>query len=238
MKVSRPLRLVLAGMALAVTASAEAGLHDNSNLVFTPSNASGGASQSTAAAVDLGSISGNLYSNDSLGMTYEFPKGWFVDRAWIDVQNKPVDPGPRPTDPDEAAKYDAMVAMRKDTHALLAVSEKPVDAAKGSGARIQLSVSPVFENKSGAEILNGMKSAYAPMRLVQIAVDPMDVTFGGQAFSRMDMRFLDLILRGGAGFQSAIIGVRNGRYLQFVILANSPEQLDFLVHSLDSLRFK
>ena len=223
MKVSRKLTMIVTGFPLAVIALVPASARQNSN---------------AASAFDLGSISGNVYTNNSVGMTYEFPKGWFVDRAGIDAQNKPQDLGPRPTDPQEAEKYDSMVAMKKGTHALLAVSEHGGDTASDSGPRIQLSVSPVFENRSGAEILKGMKAAYSNMRLIQIVDDPVDYTFGDQTFSRMDMRLLDVILHGDAGFQSAVIGTRSGQYLQFLILANTPEQLDSLVHSLDSLRFK
>jgi len=200
--------------------------------------ASANSPQTAQTPADLGSISGNVYTNNSVGMTYEFPKGWFVDHAWIDAQNKPVDLGTRPTDPQEAARYDSMVAMKKGTHALLAVSEHGGDTASDRGPRIQLSVSPVFENRSGADVLRGMKAAYSNMRLIQIVDDPADYTFGGQTFSRMDMRLLDVILHGDAGFQSAVIGTRNEQYLQFLVLANTPEQLDSLVHSLDSLRFK
>ncbi|HXX19769.1 MAG TPA: hypothetical protein VEJ46_10230 [Candidatus Acidoferrum sp.] len=227
-------------MLLFIAVAAHGAPRHNQNAASAPDarTASASSPQTAQPPADLGSVSGNLYTNDSLGMAYEFPKGWFVDRAWIEAQNKPVDSGPRPTDPDEAAKYDSMVAMKQGTHALLAVSERGGDTASDSGPRIQLSVSPVFDNKTGGDILTGMKSVYGHMRLIQIEDDPADVTFGGQIFSRMDMRLLDVILRGGAGFQSAIIGVRNGRYLQFLILANSQEQLDSLVHSLDSLRFK
>jgi len=226
--------LAIAAVALTVAASAY-GSHQNQNRAPAATNVP---AQTSDPSPDLGSIAGNVYSNDSIGMTYEFPKGWFVDRAWIDAQNKPVDLGPRPADPDQAAKYDSMAAMKKGTHALLAVSEHGGDTASDTGPRIQLSVSPVFENRAGADILDGMKAAYDHMRLIQIVDDPADYTFGGLTFSRMDLRLLDVILRGGAGFQSAIIGTRNGQYLQFLILANTPEQLDSLVHSLDSLRFK
>jgi len=229
--------LTIAAVALAVAVSAS-GSYQNQNAAPAAPAASDKPSRPADPSVDLGSIADNVYTNNSLGMTYEFPKGWLVDRAWIEAQNKPQDLGPRPTDPEEQAKYDSMVAMRKGTYALLAVSEHGGDTASDTGPRIQLSVSPVFENKSGADILNGMKSMYGRMRLVQIVDDPADYTFGGVTFSRMDLRLLDVILRGGAGFQSAIIGVRNGQYLQFVVLANTPEQLDSLVHSLDSLRFK
>ena len=229
--------LTIAAVALAVAVSAS-GSYQNQNAAPAAPAASDKPSRPADPSVDLGSIADNVYTNNSIGMTYEFPKGWLVDRAWIEAQNKPQDLGPRPTDPEEQAKYDSMVAMRKGTYALLAVSEHGGDTASDTGPRIQLSISPVFENKSGADILNGMKSMYGRMRLVQIVDDPADYTFGGVTFSRMDLRLLDVILRGGAGFQSAIIGVRNGQYLQFVVLANTPEQLDSLVHSLDSLRFK
>ena len=229
--------LTIAAVALAVAVSAS-GSYQNQNAAPAAPAASDKPSRPADPSVDLGSIADNVYTNNSIGMTYEFPKGWLVDRAWIEAQNKPQDLGPRPTDPEEQAKYDSMVAMRKGTYALLAVSEHGGDTASDTGPRIQLSISPVFENKSGADILNGMKSMYGRMRLVQIVDDPADFTFGGLTFSRMDLRLLDVILRGGAGFQSAIIGVRNGQYLQFVVLANTPEQLDSLVHSLDSLRFK
>jgi len=91
MKVSRKLTVAVAGIALTVIGSSQARPRQNSN---------------AASAFDLGSISGNVYTNNSVGMTYEFPKGWFVDRAWIDAQNKPQDLGPRPADPQEAEKYD------------------------------------------------------------------------------------------------------------------------------------
>lgn len=229
--------LTIAAVALAVAVSAS-GSYQNQNAAPAAPAASDKPSRPADPSVDLGSIADNVYTNNSIGVTYEFPKGWLVDRAWIEAQNKPQDLGPRPTDPEQQAKYDSMVAMRKGTYALLAVSEHGGDTASDTGPRIQLSISPVFENKSGADILNGMKSMYGRMRLVQIVDDPADYTFGGLTFSRMDLRLLDVILRGGAGFQSAIIGVRNGQYLQFVVLANTPEQLDSLVHSLDSLRFK
>jgi len=229
--------LTIAAVALAVAVSAS-GSYQNQNAAPAAPAASDKPSRPADPSADLGSIADNVYTNNSLGMTYEFPKGWLVDRAWIEAQNKPQDLGPRPTDPEEQAKYDSMVAMRKGTYALLAVSEHGGDTASDTGPRIQLSISPVFENKSGADILNGMKSMYGRMRLVQIVDDPADYTFGGVTFSRMDLRLLDVILRGGAGFQSAIIGVRNGQCLQFVVLTNTPEQLDSLVHSLDSLRFK
>ncbi|HXX43451.1 MAG TPA: hypothetical protein VEJ38_01890 [Candidatus Acidoferrales bacterium] len=219
---------------MTVAASAY-GSHQNPNPAPVASDKP---AQTSDPSPDLGSIAGNVYTNDSIGMTYEFPKGWFVDRGWIETQNKPVDLGPRPTDPDQAAKYDSMVAMKQGTHALLAVSEHGGDTASDTGPRIQLSVSPVFDNRAGADILSGMKAAYDHMRLIQIVEDPADHTFGGLTFSRMDLRLLDVILKGGAGFQSAIIGTRNRQYLQFLILANSPEQLDSLVHSLDSLRFR
>jgi len=226
--------LAIAAIALGVAASVCAS-HQNR----TPAPAaSDKPAQTSDPSPDLGSIAGNVYTNDSLGMVYEFPKSWFVDHSWMDMQNKPQDVGPRPTDPDQVAKYDSMVAMKKGTHALLAVSQRPPDAAKESGPRIQFTVSPALDNTNGDDILNGMKSMYGRMRLVQVVGDPEDYTFGGQAFSRLDMRLLDVILRGGAGFQSAVIGVRSRQYLQFLILANSQEQLDSLVHSLDSLRFK
>jgi len=226
--------LAIAAVALGVAASAYAS-HQNQNPARAASDKP---AQTSDPSPDLGSIAGNVYSNDSLGMAYEFPKDWFVDRSWMDTQNRPQDLGPRPTDPVEAAKYDSMVAMRKGTHALLAVSERPPDATKESGPRIQFTVSPALDNTTGDDILNGMKSMYGRMRLVQVVGDPEDFTFGGQSFSRLDLRLLDVILRGGAGFQSAVIGVRSRQYLQFLILANSQEQLDSLVHSLDSLRFK
>lgn len=231
--------LAVATAALALVAVAAHGApRQNTNAAPAAPTAPANQSQTAQPSADLGSISGNVYTNDSLGMAYGFPKGWFVDHAWMDMANRPQDPGPRPADPAEQAKYDATVAAMQSTHALLAVSEHTADTPGGGGPRIQLSVSPVFENKTGADILNGMKSMYGHMRLIQIVDDPADYTFGGQTFSRMDMRLLDVILRGGAGFQSAIIGVRDGQYLQFLILASTPEQLDSLVHSLDSLRFK
>lgn len=222
-----------AAIVLAVLASAK-GVIPNQNAAL-PSGSSNTGSQISA---DLGSISGNVYTNDSLGMTYEFPKGWFVDRAWMNAQNKPAELGTRPTNPDDAVKYDSMVAIRRATHPLLAVSEKGPETDQSTSPRIQLTVSPALDSRTGLDILNGMKSAYANVRLVQIVGDPQNYTFGGVTFARMDMRLLDVILRGGAGFQSAIIGVRNRQYLQFLILANTQEQLDGIVHSLDSLRFK
>ena len=153
MHTPQKLILVMAAMVLAVTASASSS-RQNQNAAPASSAASSSQSPSPATSAKLGSIAGNVYTNDSLGMTYEFPKGWFVDQAWMDMANRPQDPGPRPTDPEEQAKYDSMVAMMKGTHALISVSEQSAASPKVSGPRIQLTVSPVFENRSGADILN------------------------------------------------------------------------------------
>lgn len=172
--------LAVATAALALVAVAAHGApRQNTNAAPAAPTAPANQSQTAQPSADLGSISGNVYTNDSLGMAYEFPKGWFVDHAWMDMANRPQDPGPRPADPAEQAKYDATVAAMQSTHALLAVSEHTADTPGGGGPRIQLSVSPVFENKTGADILNGMKSMYGHMRLIQIVDDPADYTFGG-----------------------------------------------------------
>lgn len=51
------------------------------------SQAKGEASQSGAAELSVGSVTGNKYTNDSVGLTYVFPQGWSVDAAAMAAAN-------------------------------------------------------------------------------------------------------------------------------------------------------
>lgn len=191
----------------------------------------------------------NVYNNDFYGLRYEFPKGWFVDKTVMenDVnQKKQHARRPDPKDPTYGVWLDIQC-----NHLLLEVSR---DSEKIPGAgglvgipHIVLEVSDVVfpkNIKSGKERLNSRKETLNETS--QIVREPADYLFDGQLFSRMDLTEALLPLTDRAGkvlspgrivYKAEIVGVRNGYWIEFDLAAGSPQDLEDLFQTLNSLKF-
>jgi len=193
------------------------------------------------AKPDLGSVSDNVYTNDSLGLTYQFPKAWYVDKKEMDKLNQESEaPSVR-----NNAGASASTPNSKN-YTLLMVSQRPEEtscdecsSARVRGPRILL-YSGVLLPSSGDQtpgaLLDRIKPLLSHSPSVQIVREPEDCLFGGHAFSRMDTKW-DLP-GGGVTYSGDAVTFLRGFVIQFTIFADSPEQLEKLFRSLNSLQFK
>jgi hypothetical protein len=190
----------------------------------------------------------NVYSNDFYGLRFEFPKGWFVDKAVMEHdanQKKQHASRPDPKDPTYGVWLDIQC-----NHLLLAVSRDPEIPGAGRPVgvpHIVLEVSDVVfprDIKSAKEWLNSRRESLAETS--EVVREPADYLFDGQLFSRMDVReaLLPLTDRtgkvlspGGIVYIAEIVGVRNGYWIEFDLTASSPEDLEDLFQTLNSLHF-
>jgi hypothetical protein len=196
-------------------------------------------------------IEENVYNNDFYGLRYEFPKGWFIDKALMENdanQKKQHASRPDPKDPMYGVWLDIQCG-----HLLLAVSRDDWKTTGGEDrgmgiTHILLNVSDVvFRHNitTAKDLLNSRKESLRETS--QVVREPADYVFDGQLFSRMDLKETALPVMerggkirspGGTVYEAEIIGVRNGYWIEFDFAADSLQELEELFQTLDSLQFK
>jgi hypothetical protein len=90
--------------------------------------------------------------------------------------------------------------------------------------------------KLGADVLEKIKPVLAKQPNAEIVRNPTDYDFGGETFSRMDVKWA--LPKGGVSYSGDAVTIRRGYLIQFTIFADSLEQLDVLYQTLNSLQFK
>ncbi len=194
----------------------------------------GQVSQPAAAQPALGSVTGNEYSNESIGMTYVFPKGWFVDTAMMAATNESVK--------TYVASHDQSGRFKDyqgSTWLMVSKSPERVDCDSCSsmhisGPSIILSGSamdPSDEHKTGADIQNAIKSRLEGRGGFYVVRGPTEFFVGGQSFSRMDMT-------NGLLYHGDAIAIRNHVRVEFQFVAETAEQLEDFYKTLNTLQFK
>ncbi len=185
---------------------------------------------------DLGSISGNVYTDDFFGITYTFPEGWSVDTTVMDQENAST----RRFLSNQNNGNEADPAVRNETYQLLMVSKFPEEIRCGKcssvrvhGPSIRLSAGRITtpdKYQTPADLQNWVKSHFSDKGYFSVVREPSNVSFGGQVFSRMDVR--------DASFRGDAMAFRNGYWIEFQITADNAEELDAMFQTLNSLRFK
>jgi hypothetical protein len=192
------------------------------------------ASQSTVMPPPVDSVTGNEYVNNSIGMTYVFPKGWFIDTAAMASAKDSVKKFVATHDQNGRAKD-------YENSGLLMVSKSPEKVAcdgcssvSTSGPSIILSVSsvePSDEQKTGADIQNTIKGIYGGRGGLRAVRGPEEFFVAGQSFSRIDMT-------NGFAYKGDAIAIRNHIRIEFQFVAGNSEQLEDLYKTLHTLKFK
>ena len=194
----------------------------------------GQVSQPAAAQPALGSVTGNEYSNESIGMTYVFPKGWFVDTATMAATNESVK--------KYVASHDQSGRFKDyqgSTWLMVSKSPERVDCDSCSsihisGPSITLSGSAMDssdEHKTGADIQNAIKGRLEDRGGFHVVRGPTEFLVSGQSFSRMDMT-------NGPLYHGDAIAIRNHVRVEFQFVAETAEQLEDLYKTLNTLEFK
>jgi hypothetical protein len=131
---------------------------------------------------ESGVISGNVYTNGVLGLSYEFPKAWGVDKAAMDYENAPAN-GPEPKDPRMKEIFDQVNASQ----VLLEVAKQPSDTARHADPPIiRLMADPIRAKSPTLEELTAFikQQQHGTSRVVGEA---QECSFGGQTFRRVDV---------------------------------------------------
>jgi hypothetical protein len=186
--------------------------------------------ENTHAKPDLGSVSGNVYTNVFFGMRYEFPEGWHVDEVATNQANADAK---KLVDRQRAAGAGGAV---QENYQLLEVSKGVPDGPRVGNPRIVISISNVTPtSQSGRDVFNGAKETINSMSGAQIVRDPFDCTYGGHAFTRMDQKLtLDYVLEG---YEGDAITVLKGYLVNFQVFADTQNELDEPFKTLNSLQF-
>jgi hypothetical protein len=183
---------------------------------------------------DLGSVSGNVYTNDSFGITYTFPQGWVVDKTTLSHQTTSEEKF-------HASQSQTDGSALHGSYTLLMVSKLPEEiihckdcsSTRVHNPRIILSVSLVpasDEAQTASDIQNRIKQMFDGKgnRFVN---GPTPCSFNGQTFSRMDAAT-------GVAYSGDAITIRNHDQIEFSFFADTPEQLEDLYATLNTLHLK
>jgi hypothetical protein len=181
-----------------------------------------------------GSISGNVYTNESFGITYVFPQGWFVDKKITDEMNSNANKF-------RESQSEGDQSVFKPSYTLLRVSDGPQQAPcqncpprPKDSSTITLSVAPMAASgadQTAYDMQNGFKRRFDGRGAYRVIRGPMAFSVNGQLFSRMDAS-------NGNTFQGDAITIRKHFRIEFQISATTTERLEDLYKTLSSLQLK
>jgi hypothetical protein len=221
----------------------------------TPPNGAPGCptpTQDGATLPEGGRVEENVYTNEFYGLRYEFPKSWHVDAGAIQLGADQKKKHESPPDPEDKVAH-AVWQEIQCHHQLLVVSREP-ETHPWPGAS-HVGIPSVSLNINDLTVREDVKTPHdssnvtteSPDEDVQIVWGPTDFVFDGQLFSRTDWKLtlpplLDRTARtlppGRIIYRASVAGVRNGHWILFLIHAESPQQLEDLFQTLQSLHFR
>lgn len=190
--------------------------------------------QTAVTEPDPGSVSGNVYTNEFFGMTYRFPQGWFVDKTETDQYNAS-------TEKFRTSQTGNGNSTVRPSYTLLIVSRVSEGARCENcpvehehGPRITLSVGSLTDSgqaQTANDIQSTFKRRFDGKGKYRVVRGPTTCSYNGEMFSCMDAT-------NGATYQGDAITIRKHYRIEFQMFADSPEQLEDLYKTLDTLQFK
>jgi hypothetical protein len=183
---------------------------------------------------DLGSVSGNVYTNDSFGITYTFPQGWVVDKTALSHQATSEEKF-------RASQPQTDGSALHGSYTLLMVSKIPEEiihckdcsSTRVHNPNIILSVGVVpasSELQTASDIQNKFKQMFDGKGL-RFVNGPTPCSFNGHNFSRTDTTT-------GVVYQGDALAIHNHYTIEFRLFADTPEQLEDLYATLNTLQLK
>ena len=196
---------------------------------------------------DKGSVSGNVYTNEYFGFSYQFPEGWTA----VDKENQQVaEEFIAETIVGENKALGVVVkAAQELTYTLLrAFQHPPGTPGIEFNSNLQIHVEDASSNpgvKTGKDYLLGLQEAQKLMRMLgmkgirfKMISGPTPYTFGGKEFFRAD--FDVRVKLGGSkirGYQAWIVTILREHILKFVFATDKRQRLDELCQTVESLAF-
>jgi len=228
-------------------------LQDKDAALATPPSGALGCpapAQEGANLPEGGRVEENVYTNDFYALRYEFPKGWYVDEGALQLG---ADQKKKHASPPEDKVARVVWREIQCNHQLLVTSRDP-ETHPWPGARV-VGIPSVRLNINDLPMREDVKTRQDSTNVApesrdedpQIISGPTDYLLDSQLFSRTDWKVtllpvLDQKARtltpARVIYRAIVTGVRNGHSILFLILAESPQQLEDLFQTLQSLHFK
>jgi tetratricopeptide (TPR) repeat protein len=195
------------------------------------------AAQSSGSEPDIGSVSGNVYTNQFFGFSFEFPKGWTVLDAG--VARATVDFGGAIIANGDPMLQDAQHAAARITYPLFYATEGLTKDGAISIRSVQiraLDVSADPNLRTPEEYLTGLATLHSQGIGIPVepAGKPEQLQVGGGAFWRLNMstRVGSIVVS-----DAAIVAVQKGYLLMFIVAGPDAASRDDLVRAVQSVHF-
>jgi len=195
--------------------------------------------QAKPAPISLGTVSGNLYTNESLGLEFTFPADWFVDKHSMEAENEAANKF------HSSQQQNTPSSNEHTSYTLLIVSEsqeqpgcRGCESVEVFGPKIELSAGPftAFQgHQTALDIQIAMKHLLEKRKIYEIIGGPEACSYGGQDFSRMETKAS--VFPDRFTYLGDAITIRNSYWIEFQLHARSPEELDKLYQTLGSVQF-
>jgi len=186
---------------------------------------------------ESGFVSNNIYTNEFFAFKYHFPKSLSVQSGRTGDFLLNVD---KAQDSKATAPSVAVLGfLASKTHQLLVLLERPFDTLVpvNPGVTIlavDVSFAPGIQTGKDFNTMQGRHRQEDHLGLMLIH-EAQDCDFGGKDFSRMDFKSKGEL--GNTEYESIVSTVVRGYALTFVVAAQTPDRLEALVETLNTLEF-
>jgi Flp pilus assembly protein TadD len=181
-----------------------------------------------------GTVSGNSYTNEFFGFTYQFPMGWAVlsaeaARAMLEIGGNIISTG----DPTEE---DLKKAVRGESHQLLYVMEsragsQPISLKTVMVSALEMQPAPISAESYIKSVGQRFSQTGGPL---EVSGSPEERSIGGRTFWKRN--FL-VHTATGKGYAAQWVTTDKGYLLMFSLTAPDPKTLEDLEKSLDTIHF-
>lgn len=181
-------------------------------------------------------FSDNIYTNTFFAFSYEFPRGWIVQKA--EAGKALVRLGLSLLANNDPTMPDLAEAIASNAHQLLVVTKQTTKGISTESSIIQIQAMDARsapDLKSGEDFLKlGTEFLTRTGLSYSVVAKPEQSTIAGRTFWRIA---LDFTVKGVISHAVETMTIEKGYVLLFVFASPDASKLDELLHTMQSLRF-
>jgi len=185
---------------------------------------------------DDGVVSGNIYTNNFFGFSYQFPKGWMV----LDARNSQFMQrfGGSIMANGDPILLDVSEAAARNTYPLLLVAKETTKEIRTTFTVIHIQA---LDRKFAPDAKSGEEFARSMADVLRARGLPLSVNGTAEKFSIDGEQFwkvkMDLSMNGAVAHVIQVVMIEKKYLLLFVFASPDASKLDDLVGTMQSLRF-
>ncbi len=191
---------------------------------------------------DSGTVSGNIYTNDYFGMSYQFPQGWHVQGK--DAQSEVMERGHKGIYHEDASKSEGEAATEhhealERTWFVFGATQRPGERMQRPSVQIVAFVLSGISSPPGPkEVLSAWGESLKPMGVVLVQ-EPTEMSVASHRFFVALYKFTPSSSENGGKtvWQASAITVEHGHAVMCFFAADSQSAVNDLVRTLDSVSF-